>query len=51
MASSYDLSQALEVGSIPQTENADSESRDSDVDTVSGVSLTGTERLEAAAAE
>ena len=51
VASSCDVSQALEVGSIPQTENADSESRDSDVGTGSGVSLTGTERLEEATAE
>ena len=31
VASSYDVSQASEVGSVPQPENADSESSDSDV--------------------
>ena len=45
VASSYDISQASEVGSIPQTEDANSESRDSDVSNDTDVILDELERL------
>ena len=51
VASSDDISQAPEVRSIPHNEDADLESSDSDVGTVSSVSITGTERLQEATAE